>query len=125
MNNKQGIARKVLSQDQRTILLKRVHRIHNSLNNRSLNKDLHPVAMDNLIDDRLRSMDLFMHILFVTNVKVYYAINKCNICRLPRPPQLAELLDLLLDTQSRLRPHIERYRKLMRDDPSLPPGVST
>ncbi|XP_033315242.1 large proline-rich protein BAG6 isoform X1 [Bombus bifarius] len=42
--------------------------------------------------------------------------------QLPRPPQLAELLDLLIDTQSRLRPHTERYCKLMRDDPSLHPG---
>ncbi|XP_076387799.1 uncharacterized protein LOC100875279 isoform X2 [Megachile rotundata] len=48
--------------------------------------------------------------------------NRRSSPQLPRPPQLAELLELLLDTQSRLRPHIERYCKLMRDDPSLPPG---
>lgn len=54
----------------------------------------------------------------------YYIIHKSIIFRLPRPPQLAELLDLLIDTQSRLRPHTERYCKLMRDDPSLHPGVS-
>ncbi|XP_006565471.2 large proline-rich protein BAG6 isoform X6 [Apis mellifera] len=48
--------------------------------------------------------------------------NRRSSVQLPRPPQLAELLELLLDTQTRLRPHIERYRKLMRDDPSLPPG---
>ncbi|XP_017893055.1 large proline-rich protein BAG6 isoform X2 [Ceratina calcarata] len=40
----------------------------------------------------------------------------------PRLSRLAEMLDLLLDTQDRLRPHIERYRKIMHDDPSLPPG---
>ncbi|KOC69545.1 Large proline-rich protein BAG6 [Habropoda laboriosa] len=42
--------------------------------------------------------------------------------QLPRSPQLAELLDILLDTQTRLQPHVERYLMLMRDDPSLPPG---
>ncbi|XP_048262661.1 large proline-rich protein BAG6 isoform X4 [Bombus terrestris] len=48
--------------------------------------------------------------------------NRRPSSQLPRPPQLAELLDLLIDTQSRLRPHTERYCKLMRDDPSLHPG---
>ncbi|XP_017752473.1 PREDICTED: large proline-rich protein BAG6-like isoform X2 [Eufriesea mexicana] len=47
--------------------------------------------------------------------------NRRSSTQLPRPPQLAELLEQLLDTQSRLRPHIDRYRKLMRNDPSLPP----
>ncbi|XP_029055080.2 large proline-rich protein BAG6 isoform X1 [Osmia bicornis bicornis] len=42
--------------------------------------------------------------------------------QLPRPPQLAELLEMLQDTQARLRPVLDRYCKLMRDDPSLPPG---
>ncbi|KAK9300653.1 hypothetical protein QLX08_006697 [Tetragonisca angustula] len=45
--------------------------------------------------------------------------NRRSSQQLPRPPQLAELLDLLIDTQSRLRPHTERYCKLMRDDPVL------
>ncbi|CAL7944886.1 unnamed protein product [Xylocopa violacea] len=47
--------------------------------------------------------------------------NRRSPPQLPRPPQLAELLELLLHTQYRLRPHLERYRKLMHDDPALAP----
>ncbi|KAK2583506.1 hypothetical protein KPH14_009466 [Odynerus spinipes] len=43
--------------------------------------------------------------------------------QLPRPPQMAYLLDRFLSTQDRLRPYIERYRVLMLADPSLPPGA--
>ncbi|XP_003427974.1 large proline-rich protein BAG6 isoform X2 [Nasonia vitripennis] len=42
--------------------------------------------------------------------------------QVPRPPQMAELLERLVNTQDRLRPYIERYRVLMLADPSLTPG---
>ncbi|XP_043258007.1 large proline-rich protein BAG6 isoform X1 [Colletes gigas] len=42
--------------------------------------------------------------------------------QLPRPPQMAELLELLLNTQDRLRPYIERYRDLMLADRPLNRG---
>ncbi|XP_072748482.1 uncharacterized protein [Anoplolepis gracilipes] len=41
---------------------------------------------------------------------------------LPRPPQMAELLQRLSSTQERLRPYLERYCMLTLLDPSLPPG---
>ncbi|XP_014475998.1 PREDICTED: large proline-rich protein bag6-B isoform X2 [Dinoponera quadriceps] len=41
---------------------------------------------------------------------------------LPRPPQMAELLQRLYNTQDRLRPYLERYCVLTLVDPSLPPG---
>ncbi|XP_025989781.2 large proline-rich protein BAG6 isoform X2 [Solenopsis invicta] len=41
---------------------------------------------------------------------------------LPRPPQMAELLQRLCNTQDRLRPYLERYCMLTLLDPSLPPG---
>lgn len=44
--------------------------------------------------------------------------------RLPRPPQMAELLEMLMVTQDRLRPYLERYRALMATDPVLSPTVS-
>ncbi|KAL7305815.1 hypothetical protein TKK_0002062 [Trichogramma kaykai] len=37
----------------------------------------------------------------------------------PRPNEMADLLDTLLTTQDRLRPYIERYRTLMSTDPVL------
>ncbi|XP_076663872.1 large proline-rich protein BAG6 isoform X3 [Andrena cerasifolii] len=46
--------------------------------------------------------------------------NRRSAAQLPRPPQMAELLERLLNTQDRLRPYIERYRVLMLADPSLP-----
>lgn len=49
--------------------------------------------------------------------------NRRPPAQLPRPPQMALLLDRLLSTQDRLRPYIERYRVLMLADPSLPPGA--
>nr|XP_050860700.1 large proline-rich protein BAG6 isoform X2 [Vespula vulgaris] len=49
--------------------------------------------------------------------------NRRPHAQLPRPPQMAYLLDRLLSTQDRLRPYIERYRVLMLADPSLPPGA--
>ncbi|XP_053976344.1 large proline-rich protein BAG6 [Hylaeus volcanicus] len=42
---------------------------------------------------------------------------------LPRPPQMAELLELLLNAQDSLRPYIEHYRQLMVADRSLPRGA--
>lgn len=41
---------------------------------------------------------------------------------LPRPPQMAELLQRLCSTQDRLRPYLDRYCMLTLLDPSLPPG---
>lgn len=46
------------------------------------------------------------------------------IFSLPRPPQMAELLQRLNNTQERLRPYLERYCMLTLLDPLLPPGVS-
>ncbi|XP_011328969.1 large proline-rich protein bag6 isoform X2 [Ooceraea biroi] len=41
---------------------------------------------------------------------------------LPRPPQMAGLLQRLSNVQERMRPYLERYIMLMLLDPSLPPG---
>ena len=37
---------------------------------------------------------------------------------------MAELLEMLMVTQDRLRPYLERYRALMATDPVLSPTVS-
>lgn len=44
--------------------------------------------------------------------------------RAPRPPQMADLLQMLMNTQDRLRPYLERYRLLMATDPVLSANVS-
>lgn len=48
--------------------------------------------------------------------------NRPTAPHLPRPPQMAELLERLLSTDDRLRPFLDRYCELMATDPVLQPG---
>ena len=64
----------------------------------------------------------FKIIIWLKFLKYLY-IYKNYFYRVPRPPEMAELLDRLLSTQDRLRPYVERYRTLMLEDPTLTPGV--
>ncbi|KAG7203619.1 hypothetical protein KM043_013656 [Ampulex compressa] len=46
--------------------------------------------------------------------------NRRQSIQLPRPQQMAALLERVLDIHDRLRSYIERYRVLMQTDPALP-----
>ncbi|XP_015436715.1 PREDICTED: large proline-rich protein BAG6 [Dufourea novaeangliae] len=48
--------------------------------------------------------------------------NRRPTTQFPRPPQMAELLEQLMNTQDSLRPFLERYRALMLADRALPQG---
>lgn len=65
---------------------------------------------------------------FYNPFAIYLAVDKSLIetldCfRLPRPSQMAELLDKLTTTQDRMRPYLDRYRTLMQNDPAPVTGA--
>lgn len=44
--------------------------------------------------------------------------------RMPRPPQMASLLQKLIEVQNRLHPYLEKYRALMASDSAPSTSVS-